>query len=287
MRFLFLFIIFMCFFRLVSVASDIVEPVLMFFSNSPEYVKSNGYLISGTISQFTPTIIYFYHLNDSNQDKKIYLRLRGNCEVFVDYYFSSSANNYFVVGKNVGANMIKNFNPKKIDLVGESIFEVDFKKSELVSGYFWFFTNGRIDFDSLVGEEKYKYILPLDNKHVKGIFGISRIVTYLPYDSDYLVVGDVPLDGIESNMPLKGTYKIFYQFIVNRNISSISFSARGGPSIPFFFLKTKTGDFYFTNGNIIKPYEEVEIFKKQVFLLELLTQPLGASYYPVYYRLQR
>jgi len=37
----------------------ILEPVLMFFSNSPEYIKENGYLISGYISKFTPTLIYF------------------------------------------------------------------------------------------------------------------------------------------------------------------------------------------------------------------------------------
>jgi hypothetical protein len=52
----------------------ILEPVLIFFSNSPEYIKENGYLISGYISKFTPTLIYFYHLNDTEIYKELVIR---------------------------------------------------------------------------------------------------------------------------------------------------------------------------------------------------------------------
>ncbi|MCS6955925.1 MAG: hypothetical protein NZM44_06185 [Candidatus Calescibacterium sp.] len=261
------------------------EPVLMFFSNSPEYVKNDGYLISGTVSQFTPTIIYFYHLNDTDVDKKIYLKFVGNCEAFINFAFSSSKDNYFKVGNDVGKEIFKNFNPKKYYINGEYIFEMDFISQFLVSGYFWVFSNGRIDFEAWVGSPNYRYILPTDKKHVKGIFGIGRIVTYVPSDFNYLVVGDIPLDGIQTNMLLKGTYKIFYHFIIEREVSGIKFSARGGPSIPLYLIKSKYGGFMYTSGGVYKPYEEIGIFNQRTYIKEFFTQPLGACYYPVYYKL--
>lgn len=263
-----------------------IEPVLLFFSNSPEYVKSNGYLISGTVSPFTPTLIYFYHLNDNSQDKKIYIRFRGKCEVYIDFLFSSSNDNYFKVGTEVARAIFKNFKPNKFYLDNERIFEIDFPSKYLISGYLWIFSNGRIDFESWIGDINYIYILPTDNKHVKGIFGIGRIITYLPEDMDYMVVGDIPLDGIETNMLLKGTYKIFYHFVVNRQVEKISFSARGGVSIPLYLMKTKQGKFVYSEGKVYKPYDENIIFEQEIFLEELFTQPVGAYFYPVYYRLK-
>ncbi|MEN3015592.1 MAG: hypothetical protein ABDH21_06030 [bacterium] len=277
-----LWVLFLCV-SVLQVRAQIDEPVLLFFSNSPEYVKSNGYLISGTISQFTPTMIYFYHLNDSNQDKKMYLRFKGNCEAFVSLTFSSSKENYFRVGNDVGLGILKN-SPQKIVVQDQYIFEVDFYSQNLLSGFVWVFSNGRIDFESWVHEPNYRHILPQDNKHVKGIFGMGRIVTYLPTDMNYMVVGDIPLSGIESNMLLKGTYKVFYHFVVNRQVSGIVFSARGGPSIPMFHLKSKQGDFIYTSGGVHKPYDEKPVFNNQVFITEFICQPLGACYYPVYYR---
>ncbi|MCS7164772.1 MAG: hypothetical protein RMJ51_00595 [Candidatus Calescibacterium sp.] len=261
------------------------EPVLMFFSNSPEYVKKDGYLISGTISGFTPTLIYFYHLNDTLEDKKIYLVLTGKCEAYINFAFSSSKDSYFKVGNDIAREIFKNFNPTKYYIDGRYIFEIDFKPQFLVSGYFWIYSNGRIDFDSWVGNVKYRYILPTDRKHVKGIFGIGRIVTYVPEDLNYLVVGDIPLDGIETNMVLKGTYKVFYHFIVNRRIRSIYFSARGGPSIPIYLIKSSYEELVYTSGGVYRPYDEIKIFDREIYMEELITQPIGACYYPVYYRI--
>lgn len=261
------------------------EPVLMFFSNSPEYVKSNGYLISGTVSAFTPTLIYFYHLNDTGEDKKIYIKFSGNAEAFIDFVFSSSENNYFKVGNDVGKKIFKDFKPTKFFINGEYLFEVDFKSKNLVSGYFWVFSNGRLDFESWVGNVDYRYILPTDKKHVKGIFGVGRIITFLPSDMNYMVVGDIPLDGIETNMLLKGSYKVFYHFVVNRKVNQIFFSARGGPSIPIYYFNSDCGQFIYTSGNIYKPYNEVKIFERNVFIRDFITQSIGASFYPVYYRL--
>ncbi|MFN3995558.1 MAG: hypothetical protein ACK4GR_03390 [bacterium] len=263
------------------------EPVLLFFSNSPEYVKNNGYLISGTVSPFTPTLIYFYHLNDTFEDKRLYIRFSGKSEAYISYYFSSSRDNYFRVGNEVGAEIFKNFNPQKSYIEDEKVFEVNFPSKYLISGYFWVFSNARIDFESWIGEVNYRYILPLDNKHVKGIFGMSRIVTYLPNDLDYLVVGDIPLDGIETNMLLKGTYKVFYHFVLNRQVKGISFSARGGPSIPIYYISSKQGDFIYTGGGVFKPYDDNVIFSSEIFIKDFLTQPLGACYYPVYYKIKK
>lgn len=276
------FIIFVFFLKLKVYS---FEPVLTFFSNSPEYVKNDGFLISGTISQFTPTIIYFYHLNDTDKDKNIYLKFIGNCEYYINFFFSESSDNYFKVGNDVGAHIFKNFNPERRFLDGQYLFEIPFKASFLVSGYIWVFSNGRIDFESWVGEPNYRYILPLDKKHVKGIFGMGRIITYLPTDLEYLVVGDIPLDGIQSNMLLKGTYKVFYHFVINRQINTIRFSARGGPSIPIYYLISKSGDLILTRGSIYKPYQEYDILIRDIFLNEFITQPIGACYYPVYYRI--
>jgi hypothetical protein len=86
----------------------ILESVLMFFSNSPEYIKENGYLISGYVSKFTPTLIYFYHLNDTEIYKELVIRFynfdnsTGNLnnednEIYIDGVFSSGKNYFKVV----------------------------------------------------------------------------------------------------------------------------------------------------------------------------------------------
>lgn len=261
----------------------ILEPVLMFFSNSPEYVKQNGYLISGYISAFTPTLIYFYHVNNTEVYKELVIKFYNNKfnEVYIDGLFSSG-NNYFKVGADVNNKMLKKFNPSYFSFENEYVIKIPFKQKELLSGFLWIFTNNGFNFESYVidynADLDYKYLLKTDNKHVKGIFGINRILTYLPKDQD-IIVGDIPLAGIESNMLLKGTYKVMYHFIVKR-VGEIYFNPRGGPSRPSFVISNGFSYYYFTQGNVFKEYTENKLIYKN-YIVEFITIPEGASYYPV------
>ncbi|MGC8734873.1 MAG: hypothetical protein ACP5RD_07570 [bacterium] len=260
----------------------ILEPVLMFFSNSPEYVNQNGYLISGYISAFTPTLIYFYHLNNSEIYKQLVIKFYNNGvnEVYIDSLFSSG-DNYFKVGADINNKMLKNFNPVYFSFENEYVIKIPFKQKELLSGFIWIFSNNGINFESYVCEDKldYRYLLKTDNKHVKGIFGISRILTYLPKDQD-IIVGDIPLVGIESNMLLKGTYKVMYHFVVKRS-GDIYFNPRGGPSRPSFVIFNGFNYCYFTQGNVFKEYTENKLTENNNYIVEFITIPEGASYYPV------
>ncbi len=261
----------------------IIEPVLMFFSNSPEYITNNGYLISGYVSNFTPTLIYFYHVNKSEIYKELVIRFYNdkNNEIYIDGLFSSGKN-YFKVGSDVNNKMLKNFNPTYLSFENEFIIKIPFKPYDLLSGFIWIFTNNSLNFESFVINTNdvinYRYILKTDNKHVKGIFGVGRILTYLPENQD-IIVGDIPLAGIESNMLLKGTYKVMYHFVVNKT-GEIYFNPRGGPSRPAFVIYNKFYNIYFTQGSISREYTETKLTNRN-YVKEFIVIPEGASYYPV------
>ena len=268
----------------------ILEPVLMFFSNSPEYIKENGYLISGYVSKFTPTLIYFYHLNDTEVYKELVIRFcnsnslnEEDNEIYINGVFSSGKN-YFKVSSDVNNKMLKNFSPNYFNFKNEYIIKIPFKSKELLSGFVWIFSSNGLNFESYVSDYDsnldYRYILKTDNKHVKGIFGVGRILTYLPINQD-IIVGDIPLSGIQANMLLKGTYKVMYHFVVNRK-GEIYFNPRGGVSRPSFIIYNKFTSFYFTKGEVFREYTENKL-TDQLYIKEFITLPEGASYYPVRY----
>jgi len=272
----------------------ILEPVLMFFSNSPEYIKENGYLISGYVSKFTPTLIYFYHLNDTEIYKELVIRFynsdnsTGNLneednEIYIDGVFSSGKN-YFKVGSDVNNKMLKHFSPNYFNFKNEYIIKIPFKSKELLSGFLWIFSRNGLNFESYVSDYNsnldYRYILKTDNKHVKGIFGVGRILTYLPINQD-IIVGDIPLSGIQANMLLKGTYKVMYHFVVDRK-GEVYFNPRGGISRPSFIIYNKFSSLYFTKGEVFREYTENKLADK-LYVKEFITLPEGASYYPVRY----
>lgn len=263
----------------------IIEPVLMFFSNSPEYISNNGYLINGYISSFTPILIYFYHVNKSELYKELVIRFYNDKvnEVYIDGVFSSG-NDYFKVGADINNKMLKNFNPNYVSFEKEYIIRIPFKPYELLSGFLWVFSNNGFNFESFVINNNdninYRYLLKTDNKHVKGIFGTGRILTYLPENQD-IIVGDIPLAGIESNMLLKGTYKVMYHFVLNKS-GEIHFNPRGGPSRPAFVIYNEFSTSYFTQGKIYKEYTENKLTNKN-YIKDFIVIPEGASYYPVRY----
>jgi hypothetical protein len=272
----------------------ILEPVLIFFSNSPEYIKENGYLIGGYISKFTPTLIYFYHLNDTEIYKELVIRFYNfdnstvnlnneDNEIYIDGLFSSGKN-YFKVGADVNNKMLKNFNPNYFNFKNEYIIKIPFKSKELLSGFLWIFSRNGLNFESYVSDYNsnldYRYLLKTDNKHVKGIFGVGRILTYLPINQD-IIVGDIPLSGIQANMLLKGTYKVMYHFVVDRK-GEAYFNPRGGISRPSFIIYNKFSSLYFTRGEVFREYTENKL-TDQLYIKEFITLPEGASYYPVRY----
>jgi hypothetical protein len=268
----------------------ILEPVLMFFSNSPEYIKENGYLISGYVSKFTPMLIYFYHLNDTEIYKELVIRFcnsnslnEEDNEIYIDGVFSSGKN-YFKVGADVNNKMLKNFNPNYFNFKNEYIIKIPFKSKELLSGFLWIFSSNGLNFESYVSDYDsnldYRYLLKIDDKHVKGIFGVGRILTYLPINQD-IIVGDIPLSGIQANMLLKGTYKVMYHFVVDRK-GEVYFNPRGGISRPSFIIYNKFSSLYFTKDEVFREYTENKLADK-LYIKEFITLPEGASYYPVRY----
>jgi len=268
----------------------IVEPVLMFFSNSPEYIEENGYLISGYISRFTPMLIYFYHVNNTEIYKELVIKFYNSDklsnednEIYIDGLFSSS-DNYFKVGSDVNNKMLKHFSPNYFNFKNEYIIKIPFKSNELLSGFLWIFSSNGLNFESYVidydSNLDYRYLLKTDNKHVKGIFGIGRILTYLPMNQD-IIVGDIPLGGIQANMLLKGTYKVMYHFVIEKE-GEVYFNPRGGVSRPSFVIYNKFSSLYFTKGKVFKEYTENKLLDK-VYIKEFIVVPEGASYYPVRY----
>lgn len=208
--------------RQVPLFANIVkEEGTLFFSDSPEYVKEEGILCSGTMEEGKGRI-YFYHVNDTKTVKRMALVMRSMSDQPMEVQMqntmlSGPSPQYFDVGRSLslqellsqkGEVMTEKFATdkkyKKAD--GQAFTLQPFEKKEiwtelgdvliepeaLISGMVDFTTTGPVQVSVMMldkghdvqNRDYFMKILPHTEGHLRGTFtGVEREIEVIPaYD---------------------------------------------------------------------------------------------------------
>ncbi len=172
------------------------EGGILLFSDSPEYVVQNGILYRDTVSG--EVRVLYYHLNNTNEPKKIAVVLENEYEgtnvVHITRGGSGSpSENYMTVGKAVQMQYFGQPMDQKIvlgegvaKLLQEDMNTILLQPGELVSGMYDFYADHPVRVSVLmldaygdpVTESRNLPVLPKDAMRLRGTFaGMNRIMT--------------------------------------------------------------------------------------------------------------
>ncbi|MBR2180201.1 MAG: copper amine oxidase [Selenomonadaceae bacterium] len=187
----------------------------LLFSDSPEYVKDNGILYSDTVKGNVR--ILFFHLNDSNIDKRIAVIAENlvdklNVIDITRGVVSEPDSNFLKVGKATQSGYLqKDFNYSLYLQKGESDFLIDeinnklIKPGQLMYGVYDFHTANEVKVSVIMypeGTDPFEFIktakvLPKDEHKLRGTFrNMNRVISLKKtYDPDvdgmvYIMLAD-------------------------------------------------------------------------------------------------
>ena len=167
----------------------------LLFSDSPEYVEENGILYSDVVDGTGR--IFYYHLNNTSQNKKIAVVLENTGKytsiVHVDRQgLSAPSDNYLWVGKSSQQQHMESKENRDIfvfsgrkKLLDEDAGRTIVKPGQLVNGIYDFNTTGPVRFSVIMynpGENPLTFVekakvLPKDEHRLRGTYqGMNRVI---------------------------------------------------------------------------------------------------------------
>lgn len=191
----------------------------LLLSDSPEYVSSDGILYEDKVDGSAR--VFYYHLNDTKQPKKIAVVLTCEDDDFTKVHvrrggMNGGSDNYFAVGKAVQAEYFENslretlyFMKGSTQLLQPRMSEVVLQPGEIVCGMYDFDTTHPIKVSVLMYPTdadpcsfvKTAKILPKSESRLRGTFqGMNRTIsgksTYDPAANEavYVCLADGDLD---------------------------------------------------------------------------------------------
>lgn len=292
------------------------ESNLLIVSNRPERVDRDGVLMEYTFTDHEPTRLMYSHLNESNEDRNLWVNLYNETdkpvEVWIGSSFAGPSRNEVQTGhmaavrflrqQGAEAGYVVEIAPKKRFVVADHLL----RRKDLISG----FANFQIIEGDKLRAEVHSRLAPAHNEtrsavRIGGPFNPFKIhphgVFAQPYFEEWIDLTNtseptsVPygispwLIDFETGLPNTGNFGVLYRYhFVLSNMSNhpvdfeLVFKPTAGPAAGTFLVDGDVLEAPFVKAGINTVLGRFRVEAKKEQTIDLVTLPEASSNYPAY-----